>query len=1428
LFLAPQVLILLFLVSLPLNWKDQAILGALLIVLAYLINAFSPGRRTTILLMMVTCFCTARYAYYRFSETAWNVKTSWSQVHALDLFFVGLLLAAESYAFLILFLGCFQTIRPLRRKPIQLPEDERTWPKVDVFIPTYNEPLEVVKPTVLAALNMDWPADLYRVCILDDGRRRDFEEFAEACGADYITRLDNAHAKAGNINHALRQTDGDYITIFDCDHIPTRSFLQMTMGWMLTDPKLAMLQTPHHYYSPDPFEKNLGIFREVPNEGALFYGIIQDGNDLWNATFFCGSCAVLRRTALEAIGGVAVETVTEDAHTALRMHCKGWNTAYINIPQAAGLATSRLADHVGQRIRWARGMVQILRVDCPLFARGLKLPQRLCYFNAMLHFLFAGPRLIFLTSPLIYLILGRYNVFGYLPAILAYAVPHLFISTMTNSRVQGKHRHSFWNEIYEIVLAPYILLPTLLALINPKWGKFNVTAKSSLIEGTYFDWQISKPFVILVILNLVGIGMGIHQYITQGNSNGVLGINLFWASFNILLLGGALAVAQERQQRRAHVRVAAQLPLEVILPTGEAVAGKTLDLSNGGIRARVVRAGVLAANQEAKVVLSLFEQDFVLPVRVVDARGSEVRFEFGDLTLVQQAALARLVFARADNWLDWSKGYKVDKPLRSMGAILVISCKGLILAVKAIFKKAPKPTPKPAAAKPVAVGLVLLLAFLYSRAALCAPPAPARPAASQIVAATPGFQDERTLLALGYKAALSLRGSSSRARVYFGVPLTKLVSNARLDLQYRVSPGLVADTSQINVLLNGSSVGVVPVKGTPDSANVIARAEVSVAPELFLPENALTFELTGTCAAGCEESDESGVWASIEPGTELHMSGTLLPLANNLRLLPAPFFDATAQRLIDLPFVLDEHPNASTLMAAGIVASWFGIKADYRGIRFPVKSGEIPPGNVVLVGTNGTPAVASLGVQASSPTILIRDNPNDPYGKVLAIIGADDHQLPAAARAFALGAYRVEGDQAGIESAELPPVRRPYDAPKWLQTDREVRLTDGVSDSDLQVLGNGSVKLYFRLPPDLHYAAREIVPLRLKYRCSRLLSARRAEVKVHINGNYVASRPIPLDSQTDLQEEIIPLPAPALYGRNTLTVEFSFERVRIPESAGHLPRASVLRSTELLIQGMSHFVEMPQLNLFGTTGFPFTRLADLSETVVDLPAKPTQSEVSLFLGILGFMGAQTGYPATRVSVLEGATPSAGADKDVLLLGTYDDQPLLKQWGDAMLVRTEDGHLRMASPLGLGRLFELMPWTQAAHEQRGLDLLLQDDSAIEGIIQGFRSPLSPDRSVVSLATPGRDLNALADAWSPFSPGFQISGGASVLYSGQLRSFDVNRKRYYAGQLDNWQAVQYWTRRYYWLSPILVFGWIFVLALVVDRWIEAIAAWRLQLQ
>ncbi len=464
--------------SVQLTAREQAGFAAATILLFLVCNRF-PGRGMTLFLVVLSAAVSLRYIVWRVSETL--VFDSFLQS------LLGIALAlAELYAVIVLALGYLQTSWPLERKPEPLPENSEKWPTVDVFIPTYNEDLSVVRATVLAALAIDWPREKLRVYILDDGRRTEFRNFAEAAGAGYIIRPDNAHAKAGNLNHALDRTDGEFVAVFDCDHVPTRAFLQMTMGWMLRDPSLAALQTPHHFYSPDPFQRNLRGGARVPPEGNLFYGLVQCGDDFWNASFFCGSCAVLRRAALEEIGGFAVETVTEDAHTALRLHRAGWNSAYLRLPLAAGLATERLILHIGQRIRWARGMLQILRLDNPLFGRGLSLAQRLCYLNAMAHFLFAVPRVIFLVAPLGFLLLGQ-NIIAASPlAIVAYALPHIFHAVGTNSRTQRNWRHSFWSEIYETVLALFLVRVTLATLLDPRRGRFNVTEKGGLAEQRIF------------------------------------------------------------------------------------------------------------------------------------------------------------------------------------------------------------------------------------------------------------------------------------------------------------------------------------------------------------------------------------------------------------------------------------------------------------------------------------------------------------------------------------------------------------------------------------------------------------------------------------------------------------------------------------------------------------------------------------------------------------------------------------------------------------------------------------------------------------------------------------------------------------------------------------------------------------------------------
>ena len=665
-------LLLALVVSVPLDLTGQLLFSAGSFGAALLLSR-TPGRLTTLAMIVLSISASSRYMYWRVTDTVGF--TNW-----VDACFGFGLLLAELYAFLVLLIGYFQTAWPLQRRPVPMPQDVDTWPSVDVFIPTYNEPLEVVKQTVFSAMQMDWPEDRLHVYVLDDGRREEFRDFCEELGVGYLTRDNNAHAKAGNINAALAVTGSDYVAIFDCDHIPTRSFLQICMGWFIRDPKLAMLQTPHHFFSPDPFEKNLDTFHVMPNEGELFYGIVQDGNDLWNAAFFCGSCAIIKRAPLLEVGGVAVETVTEDAHTALKLSRHGYNTAYLELPQAAGLATESLSAHVGQRIRWARGMAQICRVDNPLFGPGLKLGQRLCYFNAMLHFFYGLPRLVFLTAPLAYLFFSAHVFQATAAMITAYALPHLMHASITNSRIQGRFRYSFWNEVYESVLAWYIMRPVLVAFVNPKLGKFNVTAKGGVIEQSYFDWSIARPYLILLLLNLLGFVVGIWRMVAVGPSSEVfttLVINMVWTAYNIILTSASLAVASETRQVRSTPRVTAALPAALRFADGKTLVCETDDFSQSGVGLRVPNELQLETGSEVHVSLFRSDEEGTFPAQVTFSGGGRLGLRFEGLSLRQQADIARLTFARADAWIDFWGNRQHDKPLTSLKSVMVIGVRGL-------------------------------------------------------------------------------------------------------------------------------------------------------------------------------------------------------------------------------------------------------------------------------------------------------------------------------------------------------------------------------------------------------------------------------------------------------------------------------------------------------------------------------------------------------------------------------------------------------------------------------------------------------------------------------------------------------------------------------------------------------------------------------
>jgi cellulose synthase (UDP-forming) len=1528
LILFSGVFLLAFTGILELTWPQQIVLGILTVALVIWADHSSGSYLVTLTLMLASMFSTFRYGFWRISTTIKFFRDPGSTWSILDGFFICLLLFAEIYAFVVLFLGYFQTLWPLRRTPVALPDDINQWPAVDLLIPTYNEPLSVVKYTALAAMNIDWPADRLNVYLLDDGRREEFRQFAEDAAIGYMTREDNEHAKAGNINHALAQLNAPYVVVFDCDHVPTRSFLQITMGWFLRDKKLGMLQTPHHFYSPDPFERNLDQFRTIPNEGELFNGIVQDGNDFWNATFFCGSCAVLRRSALDEIGGIAVETVTEDAHTSLRMQRNGWNTAYINIPQAAGLATERLSGHIRQRIRWARGMVQILRTENPLFARGLSAAQRLCYFNAMTHFLYALPRLIFLTAPLVYLIFGHVNLPGYWLLIFAYALPHLVLANIANSRIQGQHRHSFWNQIYETVLAPYIFLPTLFAFINPKFGNFDVTAKGGIVTKRFFDARMAQPFLFLIAINAFGILCAIPRFFEfpgagtpsplhfiadmyDGGHPGTILMNLLWAAFNMVILGVATSVAWESRQRRQAVRLPMSVPADVELANGTIVRGVTSDMSSGGLMVRIERAFTATTGDSVKLTLPVLDGKATLPATLIGIEGNTLRAQFAPLTLQEEEALTMVLYSRADTWLGWGEAREADHPLTSFRRIVQLAGQGFLRTFRSGSKsKETSPNGKLA----TSVVPLLALAVLFCSPALSAqihplhsahlllqndattpppaqatppaqapPAAPAAPsapstpatqtppsadgsqppqtppavkpflsykayaarlAAAQAAAALPPdtFDNVIHLSDLGAPRTIIMQGVDAFNTLHFSLPQTQVAKTATLHLRYHFSPGLIPSQSHLKLSLNGTYFATLSAvthdipqtptsaKPVPDPGNDLLESTITLPIDALTRDNKLTIEFVGHYAAQCEDPSHSTLWAHIDNDSTLEVTGSLTPLHDDLKLLPAPFYEPQINHSV-IPIVFLGQPSQKALQAAGIVASWFGVLADSRPIRFPVSVGTIPTGNAIVIGQSGASFPAALQINSiAGPTIVMRTNPSDPYSKVLVLTGETDADVLNAALALVLQRNLLTGDRVRIPEIKLPAAREADDAPRWLSTDRNIPIGDLLQTANLQTDGTDPIALYLRLPPDLFYGTRQNLGFHLAYRYNGVPLSDDSSLQVYLNDAYVNSTPLSHNDKPT-PERIVPFPVSDLRPfSNSVLLRFFFQLARksdCPEVGLTNLQGSILKDSYLDLKDIPHLAVLPNLEIFANAGYPFTRKADLSDTAVVLPDTPSTDEIELFLTLMSHFGAQTGYPVLNVTVTNPEGMKPDAHKDYLVLGTVDDQSAINRLNPSLPVSVDGSGLHIQDTQDFFTQLQHAWWKVRSSDHVQSGQLETAGGIPDALIEGVEWPSGSKQSVVVIAL--RDKSVVPNFLSTFlqtSQSSDISQSVSVLHGSHFSSYRIGNDVYRVGSLSLWLQLNMLFADYQWLMVISTLVVCFLLAVILRSALRRRARARLQ--
>jgi len=666
--------------------------------------------------------------------------------------------------------------------------------------------------------------------------------------------------------------------------------------------------------------------------------------------------------------------------------------------------------------------------------------------------------------------------------------------------------------------------------------------------------------------------------------------------------------------------------------------------------------------------------------------------------------------------------------------------------------------------------------------------------------ATPsaGAARDLTLKQMGGYGAIKLRGQDPNGTLNVSVRNDEVVTGARLHLVYTYSPSLIYSLSHLKVFLNGEVVATLPMD--KETAGQTVSKDVQLDPRLFTDFNRIGVQMIAHYTLDhCEDPYHSSLWTDISPDTTLTLTTSEIGLPNSLALLPAPFFDRRDNRTLVLPFVLPAHADAPTLRAAGVVSSWFGALAGWRGARFPVS--QTPPADTHAIAF-ALPQAMPEGVkidEIKGPTVIVMPNPASPPEsgrKLLVLAGRDTKELQEAANALVLGQVGMSGDQAIVKSVDLGPERHPYDAPNWAPVDRQVSFKELVTDpGQLEASGFNppAIRVDVRLPPDLFAWARHSVPLNVHYRYTAPSNYNDSVLNIGVNDQLLRSvrlRPadpsgverqfnVPLLSGSEARgAEEIRVPALRIGSTNQFQFQFHMDSQKTGLCASAAPdstRAAVDPDSTIDFSQFVHYTAMPNLAFFATSGFPFTRMADLADTAIVMPDTPDTHEQETMLTMLGQMGRWSGLPALRVALVSASAVESVRDRDLLVIGTGTSGELMAKWGKAlpMLIQRSENDLSLREPTDRGR---------ASGATGRASLSVNGPTAA---FVAFQSPYTKGKSVVALAANGSDrLGDLLDVLGDDARVNELHGDLAVVRQKSVVALTVG-DTYYVGHLP-WYA------------------------------------------
>jgi len=497
--------------------------------------------------------------------------------HAMTLSLM--LYAAELFGLVTILLHTFMVWRVVDRQSPPPPPGI----SVDVFIPTYNEPVDMVRRTVIGARDMTYPHSTW---LLDDGNRPAMAALAAELGVHYLARTENTHAKAGNLNNAFSRSSGALIAIFDADHVPHRDYLVRTIGYF-SDPAVAFVQTPQDFYNLDSFQHRRSARHNVVwSEQSLFFRVIMRGKDYWNASFFCGSCATVRRSALASIGGFATETVTEDLHTSIRLHKKGYGSVYHGQALAYGIAPDTFEPYESQRVRWGQGAMQVWRTEGILSARGLTLAQRLCYLASVLAYFDGWQKAFMYLVPPFVLLAGILPVVSLDWHFAAIFSTWYVLSLLACEELGRGYAHSWMIEQYNFLRCPGFLFATLTFFLNRRL-RFCVTKKEGSTRLDNIKRLAPHLSAVAIVLGAVLIAAARFASAPYMQPSAFV-LNVIWASVMAFTAIAAVRFSfRHAKQNRASYRFNLPLPIAIEDGKGSKIVLTADDVSSGGLRIQI-------------------------------------------------------------------------------------------------------------------------------------------------------------------------------------------------------------------------------------------------------------------------------------------------------------------------------------------------------------------------------------------------------------------------------------------------------------------------------------------------------------------------------------------------------------------------------------------------------------------------------------------------------------------------------------------------------------------------------------------------------------------------------------------------------------------------------------------------------------------------